>query len=307
MPHFADTLLEHIRAKGSPVCVGIDPVFERLPAEVRHPDDDPQDKTSCLDAIFRYVTDMLTVISPHVPVVKFQSACFERYGWDGVETYHSLIQEAKARSLLVIGDVKRGDIGISAEHYAMGCLADSPAIDDDDHASPHAATVATYFGVDGLRPFMDAAIDQAKGVFALVRTSNPGGDAIQCLQLADGRTVSQAVAQMVAKLGGEPQYLGASGYSLLGAVVGATKPADAAELRRLMPQQIFLVPGFGAQGGGADDVRACFKSDGAGALITASRSVIFAYEKRPADDWMMCVENAAVEFKQQIRTILGWS
>jgi orotidine-5'-phosphate decarboxylase len=304
MPHFVDTLLEHIRVKGSPVCVGVDPVYERLPAELR--EDGQAEPAARLEAIHRYVADLLTAVSPHVPAVKFQSACFERYGWEGVETYHSLIQEAKARSLLVIGDVKRGDIGVSAEHYAAGCLSDQPAIDDGDHAAPDAVTIASYFGVDGIGPFLDAAASQGKGVFALVRTSNPGGDAIQSLKLADGRSVAQAVAELVAGIGSDARWIGASGYSLLGAVVGATKPADAAELRRLMPRQLFLVPGFGAQGGGADDVRACFKPDGTGALITASRSVIFAYEQSPADDWMMRVERAAAELRSQIRAILGW-
>jgi len=286
--------------------VGIDPVWERLPASLRRRIDHRSDRRHArahLEAIREYVASMFEVVAPLVPCVKLQSACFERYHGAGVEVYDQLVALARRMDLIVIGDAKRGDIGVSASHYAAGCLADSDYTDLGGELGPDALTINSYFGDDGIEPFVKVATEQGKGLFALVRTSNPGGDAIQQLQLADGRRVCDAVAQVVAKNGAGS--VGVSGYSVLGAVVGATKPEDAARLRELMPQQIFLVPGFGAQGGSADDVRACFKSDGSGAIITASRSIIYAYEKSSEPNWLKAVEVATVEMKQQVAAILG--
>lgn len=302
MSHFADQLLDAIDRKASPVCVGIDPVFDRLPESLRRQAGASPGETDRLDAIVDFCEQVLEAVADHVPAVKFQSACFERYGVEGVGAYHYLTGHALEQELIVIGDVKRGDIGVTASHYAAASLLAPPG--QKELGAPHAVTVNTYFGADGITPFTDLAAQHGKGVFALVRTSNPGGDAIQSLKLADGRTVSQAVAALVAQLGSDAKLVGKRGYSLLGAVVGATKPADAAELRRLMPQQLFLVPGFGAQGAGADDVRACFKPDGTGAIVTASRSITYAFDGKKTADWLGAVEQAAVEMKKQVAAIL---
>jgi len=300
--HFADRLIAACRAKGSPVCVGIDPVWERLPDEVRKGRDARRvcDVVAGFDSFVRRV---LEAVAPHVPCVKFQSACFERYLWPGVEAYHRLVEHARGLGLIVVGDAKRGDIGVSAEHYAAGCLADPAFSDVSSTHGPDALTINPYFGKDGIEPFVTLSKAQNKGLFALVRTSNPGGDAVQSLQLADGRSVAEAVAQVVASLG--VSSVGKSGYSLLGAVVGATKPRDVQRLREMMPQQIFLVPGFGAQGGSADDVKACFKADGTGALITASRSVLFAYDKDTSRPWPSAISAAAVKMKQEVAAIIN--
>lgn len=298
LDHFADRLLQACEHKGAPVCVGIDPVLERLPADLQRPSADPAEAA---EAFAAFVEGVIDAVAELVPCVKLQSACFERYHWAGVQVYHRMIDLARQRGLLVIGDAKRGDIGISAEHYAAGCLGDP--LQPEIELGPDALTINSYFGHDGVQPFMDLAARQNKGLFALVRTSNPGGDAIQGLKLADGGTVADAVANLVAQWG--DTALGFSGYSLLGAVVGATKRQDAARLRTLMPRQIFLVPGFGAQGGSADDVRACFHPDGRGALITASRSVLFAYDKKPGGDWRRAIAEAAIDLKQQVNAILS--
>lgn len=299
--HFADRILAAARAKESAICVGLDPVLERLPQQVRG-SADGSNAAAAARAIFDFSRDVIDAVADHAVCVKIQAACFERYLWPGVEAYYRVIAYARKRDLLVIGDAKRGDIGTSSAHYAAGNLADTHYRDLGDLPGPDALTVNSYLGGDGLQPFLDTAKAQGKGLFALVRTSNPGGDALQRLQLADGRTVAAAVAQIIAELG--DQYVGMSGYSLLGAVVGATKPEDAAQLRSLMPRQIFLVPGFGAQGGGADDVRACFNADGQGAIITASRSILYAWEKS-GGDWLKAVEAAAIDMKQQIAAIVG--
>lgn len=288
--HFADRFLKAATKKGAPVCVGLDPVVERLPEAVTGSDS--------VERIESWCKDLLDAVAEHVPAVKPQLACFERYGSRGYAVYERVVDKAKSLDLIVIADAKRGDIGLSSAHYAAGMLTGEHAAD--------ALTVNAYLGADGLEPFADAAAQAGTGLFALVRTSNPGGDALQSLALTDGRTVGEAVARIVTDLGAaKPQYLGSSGYSLLGAVVGATKPQDAATLRQLMPNQLFLVPGFGAQGGSAGDVKACFNPNGTGAIITASRSVIYAHEADPSVGWQTTISRAAKDFNQQIRSILG--
>lgn len=283
--HFADRLLDACKTKRAPVCVGLDPVLERLP--------DAIDKAAPVAAIRAFSLGVIDAVADVVPAVKPQSACFERYGAPGVAVYHQAVAHAKAAGLIVVGDAKRGDIGTSSAHYAHGLLADEHGCDT--------LTVNGYLGGDGLDPFQQVAQSQGKGLFVLVRTSNPGGDAIQSLPLVDGRTVSEAVGDVVAELGSS--CIGDSGYSNVGMVVGATKPEDAAKLRERYPQQLFLVPGFGAQGGGAEDVKACFKPDGAGALITASRSVIYAFEQGDSD-WQQAIAGAAVTLRDDVAAIL---
>ncbi|MBX2852679.1 MAG: orotidine-5'-phosphate decarboxylase [Phycisphaeraceae bacterium] len=286
MPHhFADRLLDACKTKGAPVCVGLDPVLERLP--------DAIDQSGPVAAIEAFCLGVIDAVAGVVPAVKPQSACFERYGAPGVAVYHRAVAHAKAAGLIVVGDAKRGDIGTSSAHYAHGLLADPHGCDS--------LTVNGYLGGDGIEPFQQVARAQGKGLFVLVRTSNPGGDAIQSLPLADGRTVSEAVGDVVAGLGAD--CVGESGYSNVGMVVGATKPEDAAKLRQRYPQQLFLVPGFGAQGGGAEDVRACFKPDGTGALITASRSVIYVSHEGNST-WQQVVEQAAIQLRDDVSEIM---
>ncbi|MEM6505597.1 MAG: orotidine-5'-phosphate decarboxylase [Planctomycetota bacterium] len=283
--HFADRLLDACQIKGAPVCVGLDPVLEKLPERF--------DKSDPVSSIELYCLGVIDAVAEIVPAVKPQSACFERYGAKGVAVYHEVVAHAKQAGLIVVGDAKRGDIGTSSAHYAAGLLAGEAGCDT--------LTVNGYLGGDGLEPFMQAAENGGKGLFVLVRTSNPGGDAIQSLPLSDGRTVAEAVGDVVAELGS--RCVGEAGYSNVGMVVGATKPGDAAKLRERYPEQLFLVPGFGAQGGGADDVKACFKPDGTGALITASRSVIYAFEPSESN-WQNAIANAGVELRDEIAGIL---
>ena len=244
----------------------------------------------------RFCRGVIDAVAGVVPAVKPQLACFERYGSAGYAVYESVVEYARSAGLLVISDGKRGDIGTSSAHYAAGLITGNDLAVGSD-----ALTVNAYLGVDGLEPFADAAAEAGAGLFALVRTSNPGGDALQSLPLGDGRTVAEAVADALAAFG--ESYLGTSGYSLVGAVVGATKPADAAALRRRMPRQLLLVPGYGAQGGSAEDVRACFNPDGTGAIITASRSVL--YPTGPGEEnWQRQVTEAAISLRDQVFAVL---
>lgn len=274
--HPADRLFAAIDRVNAPVCVGLDPILERMPE-------------TCLAmgepvaTIDHFCRGVIEAVAGRIGVCKFQSACFERYGGEGFALLGELLGVARAAGLHVVLDAKRGDIGISAAHYAASVAGVCDWV-----------TVNPYLGVDGIAPFLENG-----GAFALVRTSNPGGDALQQLQLADGRTVAQAVAGIVAEAG--RASVGASGFSSLGAVVGATKSEEGQRLRALMPQQVFLVPGYGAQGGGVADVLPLFNSDGRGALITASRSVIHAFAKNPNSDWQEAVAQAATQFANEVR------
>jgi orotidine-5'-phosphate decarboxylase len=263
---FADRLADAMNATRSIACVGLDPVIEKLPAEVRS-------GSTEVEAINTFCEGVLQAVAGIVPVVKFQSACFERYGAPGIERLHKLIASAQNQGLLVILDAKRGDIGVTAEHYAHASFVTAGA---------DSLTVNPYLGLDTLEPYSKVG-GPAKGLFVLVRTSNLGSDSVQNLSLADGRTVAVAMAEMVAELG--RKSIGSNGLSSIGAVVGATKAADAKRLRQAMPDQFFLIPGYGAQGGTAEDIRPMLRSSlpiatggrlsDLGVLVTASRSVIY--------------------------------
>ena len=292
--HAADRLLDAIDRCGSPVCVGLDPVLEKLPKHVlkQHPRD-----AHPIRIIGGYCVVVLDAIKEIVPCVKIQSACFERYHERGYETLWFIISLAKDLGFEVILDAKRGDIGVSAEHYAASAAGH---VDQKfGVCSADWITINSYLGEDGIMPFLVAG---DRGAFALVRTSNAGGDAIQNLQLKDGRTVAQAVASLIADIGAD--HTGGRGFSSLGAVVGATKAAEAAKLRDLMPQQIFLVPGYGAQGGTIDDIKPCFHSNGTGAIVTASRSVIYAFDP-DSPTWAESVRKAAKRLADEVGRAVG--
>ena len=294
--HFADRLLEAIATKGSPVCVGLDPVYERLPEKIRKKF--AGDFAGQAEAVKTFCLTLLELVAPYVPAVKPQSAYFEMYGWLGVAAYEECVAKAHDLGLVVIGDVKRNDIGSTAAAYAQGHLNNGPG-------SPDSVTVNGYLGSDGIKPFLSQATPAGKGLFVLVRTSNPSARELQDLVTqGGGRKVYEHVADLVASLGAGS--VGASGYSNVGAVVGATYPDEARALRELMPQQIFLVPGYGAQGGTAADAAASFK-DGTGAIVNASRSVIFAYNEKPCagTDWKQAIDLAAREFANDIAAATG--
>jgi orotidine-5'-phosphate decarboxylase len=304
---FADRLLDAITEKGSPICVGIDPIFEMLPDDVAgaETERDANDAEAAVDAIFEFTIEVLQVVAPYVPCVKFQSAYFEKYLWEGVEAYFSLIHEAKALDLLVIGDVKRGDIGATSTAYAAAQLADSPySLHDAD--APDAITVNPMLGLDTLEPFTKVAKDEGKGLFVLVRTSNPGSAQFQDAKLADGRTWSEMLADSLAPVAASEGMLGSSGYSAIGAVVGATQPQTMQSLRKRLPRSIFLLPGYGTQGATAEMTRAAFNEDGHGAIVSASRSILYAHRDArhaAAGDWRKAVESATLAMKEDLARI----
>jgi orotidine-5'-phosphate decarboxylase len=250
---------------------------------------------------------VLQIVAPHVPCVKFQSAYFEKYLWEGVEAYYELIHEAQQLGLIVIGDVKRGDIGSTSDAYAAAHLADLNFDQIDEVVTPDAITVNPMLGMDTLKPFTDVAIEHGKGLFVLVRTSNPGSAATQDVRLADGRTWSEMLADNLNAIA--EQSVGTSGYSFLGAVVGATQTAMMASMRRRLPRSIFLLPGYGTQGATGEMTRSAF-TNGKGAIVSASRSILYAhkdakYASIANQGWEACVEKATLDMKADLGPIVA--
>ncbi len=306
MANFSDQLLGAIDDKRSCVCVGIDPNFAMLPDAVAGPAERRAGASprQVIDAFYKFVIGVLDATAEHACCVKFQSAYFEQYHAEGVEAYFSLIAEARAKGLLVIGDVKRGDIGATSEAYAAAHLAPITGDGAADAATPDAITVNPMLGLDTLEPFAQAAQRHGKGLFVLVRTSNPGSADLQDVALADGRTWSEALADRLNDLA--QQHVGERGYSALGAVVGATQGHTMTSLRRRLPRSVFLLPGYGTQGATAEMTRAAFDEAGHGAIVSASRSVLYPTPE-PGEDWKSAIARAAREMKEALQRVTGVS
>ena len=303
--HFADRLLDAIEKRGSPICVGIDPAYEMLPEGVAGSagERDPHDVEGCIDAIYEFTTKLLEVIRPHVPCVKFQSAYFEKYLWEGVQAYYELIHEAREMGFVVIGDVKRGDIGSTSDAYASAHLSEIEFEGIDEAATPDAITVNAFLGLDSIEPFVNAARAAGKGLFVLVRTSNPGSADLQDAKSLDDRTFSEILADKLQPVAEAPGMVGRSGWSALGAVVGATQAHTMGSLRQRLPRSIFLLPGYGTQGATAEMTRAAFR-DGKGAIVSASRSILYAHQQVPDRGWQDAVLQAVTAMKQDLLSTL---
>ena len=302
--HFADRLCDAVKSKKTSLVVGLDPVYSRLPSSIKdHRDmNDEFDAAAAVDAIFDFCTQAMRIIAPMVPAVKINIAFFEKYLWEGIETYYALISEADDLGLEIIGDVKRGDIDHTAKLYAAAHLENPQLVGLEDTLAPDAITVNGFAGVEAIEPFADMANQQGKGIFVWVRSSNAGAAAIQDFADADGQMMYEKIAEIVGQIAGEAERIGSSGYSNVGMVVGGTTPKVTTALRQKYDKVWFLVPGYGSQGAtAADCVRFC-KPDGTGALINASRSIIYAYEKPKykeqfGDDWKKCIEQAVIDAK----------
>jgi len=309
--HFADRLCKAVQAKKTSLIVGLDPVYNRLPTTItsHRQLNDEFDAAAAVDAIFDFCTQTVRIVAPMVPAVKINIAFFEKYLWEGIEAYYALIAEANDLGLEIIGDVKRGDIGHTAQLYAAAHLEDPELAGLEDTVAADAITVNGYTGADGIEPFADMATAQGKGIFVLIRTSNPSAAAIQDFADADGQRMYEKLAELVGEIAGKSERVGKSGYSNVGMVVGGTSPDVTTVLRRKYDKVWFLVPGYGSQGAAASDcVRFC-KPDGTGALINASRSIIYAYEKPQykgqfGDDWKKCIEQAVIDAKVDLATAM---
>ncbi len=304
--NFGDKLVAACREKRSVCCVGLDPVFDQLPGPLKKRAEGlDQPLAAAAEACYVFCCRIIDAVAAVVPVVKLQMACFERLGPSGLSYVSPLVRRARRQELVVILDAKRADIGHTAEGYASSSIGvvetagrRVPVFDAD------AVTVNPYFGSDSMKPFLDVCRSSAKGVFILVKTSNPSSAEIQDIETKEG-PLYMAVAKLVRKWG--QGLVGELGYSSLGAVVGATHPAELKGLRRKLPGVIFLAPGYGAQGGRADDVVGGLDEKGLGTIVTSARGIIYAFSHEPyastfgEDRFEEAAKQAAVEMNRALR------
>jgi orotidine-5'-phosphate decarboxylase len=295
--HFADRIAEAVERKRSQIVVGLDPVPDQLPVELRG--ETVLGREHAAAACARFCCGIIDAVAPYAVAVKPQSAFFEALGADGFRAFEEVCEYARAAELLVIADAKRGDIGSTARAYAAAFVeprADAPPLAD-------AITVNPYLGRDALEPFLAACRRDGAGLFCLVKTSNAGGADVQDVRLSDGSLLWQHVAGLVREWGED--LVGGRGLSAVGAVVGATFPREVVEARRLLPQAVLLLPGVGAQGGRPADVSGAFTSGPASALVSASRSIIYAY-RGADDDWRAAAGGAAAHLAHEVWAAAGW-
>ena len=318
-----DRLIAAINATQNPSVVGLDPTEALVPPqvvagfadEVRDSVESPEEVPAAQLAVayFEFNRAIIDAVADIVPAVKPQIAMYEALGPAGIDVYTMTCEYAKQQGLYVLADVKRGDIGSTAAAYAH--MLNGVAAGDGTYDPWHidAVTINPYLGSDGITPFVNAAAETDKDVFVLVRTSNPSSSELQMLDLADGTKVYEHMADLVEGWGAET--IGSHGYSRVGAVVGATHPEEGKALRARMPHTFFLVPGYGAQGGTAADVRGMFDADGSGAIVNSSRGIIGAWKKSgecrddmTADEALDLVasaaRSAAIDMRDNLRAVL---
>lgn len=297
-----DALIEKIKATDNPSVVGIDTDISYLPQKMAEHANTPEDAAKyILDFNCRIIDKIYKI----VPAIKVQVAYYEMLGVEGFATFSETIKYARKRGMLAIADVKRNDIGATATAYSKAYFSgvkmtkSFPAPFDSDFI-----TVNGYLGIDGILPFINDCKAFNRGIFVLVKTSNPSSSQLQDLKLQDGRTVFEAVAGLVNEWG--RGSIGKYGYNDVGAVVGATHPQEAGILRKLMPNTFFLVPGYGAQGGTANDLRPCFDSKGGGAIVNSSRAIICAYksEKYKGLEFDEAAYRASIDMQSDINKVI---
>ncbi len=295
--NFADRLLDEIDAKQNPSCIGLDPTVAEMPPHIGREvleefkiyELDPPARTEALwkatgEAIFRFTRAIIDATYDIVPVVKPQMAFYECYGPEGVHAFLRTVDYARQKGLLVIGDVKREDIGKTAGFYARGYLGTVELIDGTSmpNFNVDAVTLSPYIGSDSVNEFIKVCAEHGKGAFVLDKTSNPSSGELQDMKFADvygGRLLYEQIALLIDQWGGALK--GERGYSSLGAVVGATYPQQAARCREMMENAIILVPGYGTQGGTGSDTVSNFNKDGYGAIANNASRLIFAYRHEP--------------------------
>ena len=299
--HYADRLHAAVERTQNPVVVGLDPHLAMLPDEFGVARDMNATRAERAGAIRDFLLAIVEIAAGKVPAVKPQSAFFEVFGADGVQAFEDVVAASKEAGLLVIGDVKRGDIGSTAAAYAEAILT-GPA----PWAQPYmcdAATVNPYLGSDSIAPFVEACGVANAGLYVLVRTSNPSSAEFQTLTVSGTEeTLSDRVADAVSGWGAES--VGECGWSSIGAVVGATHPAQLTALRQRMPKTPLLLPGYGAQGASAADIRGGFSHGLHGALVNSSRGILYAGSKRPDLHWKDAAAQAMDDMAKELRGAL---
>lgn len=278
MKNAMDKLINRIKETNNPTVMGLDPRYDMIPESIRTKYS--EDIEGACKAILEFNKELIDSVYDIVPAVKPQIAFYEMFGEEGIKVFNETCKYAKQKGMIIIADVKRGDIGSTAAGYSNAYLGKTPigeekvSIYDVDFV-----TVNPYLGIDGVKPFIEDCKEYGKGIFILVKTSNKSSGELQDLKLENGITIYEKVAELVNSWG--ENLVGEYGYSSVGAVVGATYPIQIKELREIMPKTYFLIPGYGAQGGKAEDIALGFK-DGIGGIVNASRSLMSAYK---SDRW----------------------
>lgn len=300
-------LVDKIKKTNAPVVVGLDPMLNYVPEHIQKKAFDEFGETleGVAEAIWQYNKGIIDTTYDLIPAVKPQIAMYEQFGVPGLQAFKKTVDYAKEKDLVVIGDVKRGDIGSTSAAYAVGHLgkvqvgSKKYSLFDEDFA-----TVNPYLGTDGIKPFVDVCKEENKGLFILVKTSNPSSGEFQD-RLIDGRPLYEWVGEQVAKWGED--HMG-NDYSYIGAVVGATYPEMGKVLRKVMPKSYILVPGYGAQGGTAEGLKPYFNEDGLGAIVNSSRGIICAYKqdkyaKFGAENYADASRQAVIDMIEDINSI----
>ena len=303
-----DKLIEKIVEKQNPTVAGLDPKLSYIPEHIRSASYEKFGKTleGAADALLQFNKGLIDALCDVVPAVKPQAAYYEMYGWQGVKALTETIAYAKSKGMFVITDGKRNDIGATMTAYAAAHLGSTTVEEETfEPFGADALTVNGYLGTDGIQPLVDVCQKSDKGIFVLVKTSNPSSGELQDKPLADGNTVYRAMGAMCEGWG--EKLPGQYGYSGVGAVVGATYPAQLEELRAAMPHTFFLVPGYGAQGGAADDVAPGFDKNGLGAIVNSSRGIMCAWQKEGVDgqEYAAAAHREAIRMRDEIVGRIG--
>lgn len=274
-----DKLIKKIKEKNSPIVMGIDPRYEMIPDTIKSKY--PKDLAGFAEASIEFAKKLIDATYDIIPAIKPQLAYFEMMGPHGLDAFRKIVEYAKSKDLIVIADAKRGDIGTTSQGYANTFLGET-SLDDYSEKIYDAdfVTVNPYMGTDCVKPFIEDSKKYGKGVFVLVKTSNKSSGELQDLKLENGNKVYEQVATLVEEWGKD--LIGEYGYSSISAVVGATYPEQLKEIRKLAPHTFFLIPGYGAQGGKAEDIALGFDENGIGGIVNASRSLMCAYK---SDRW----------------------
>ena len=295
-----DKLIEGIIAMQNPTCVGLDTLFDYLPDEMKAGAKTFEDVA---ERVLEFNKKIIDNVYDIVPSVKVQIAYYEMYGAAGMKAYYETLQYAAKKGLVVIADAKRNDIGSTASCYAKAFLGETQVNDTAIRAFPSDyVTVNGYLGSDGIVPFVEQCEKHDKGIFVLVKTSNPSGAEIQNMILENGLPMYEYMGGLVEKWG--ESTIGKYGYSAVGAVVGATHPTEAARLREVLPHTFFLIPGYGAQGGNAEMLKSCFGKDGLGGVVNNSRGILCAYKKN-GGTYYDAAREACIVMQKDLSSVIG--
>lgn len=305
-----DKLIDRIIETGNPTVVGLDPRLNYIPAYITDKYYAKYGYTpkAAAKSMLKFNKKIIDAVFDIVPAVKPQIAMYERYGIEGLKAYAKTCEYAKSKGLIVIGDIKRSDIASTAEAYSDGHIGKVTIGENQfDSFAQDYITLNPYLGSDSITPFLEDCKKYEKGLFVLAKTSNPNSGEIQDL-IVDGKPIYEKVGALIEKWGEE--LIGKHGYSSVGAVVGATHPEQAKRLREAMPHTFFLVPGYGAQGGKAEDLAVCFK-DGIGAIVNSSRGIIAAHQKEQykecfvnEKDFAIAARQACIDMKNDLRSCI---